>query len=207
MTAKDIAAIRTYLRVWVFAPEFDGNGVEALRQTVDELASREAIEDWLAAARKEWVSPLWRLARAVLWCVPEGDHRRSRQAAVGAVTDSATITHPERILVVAPAFAGARAASHRRTREPRCSDRACRSVRTQLRASGRENPRVRAFSLTALKRGFRHFEPLLGRLYPEPCRQLTLPTTSSPRKRRPSDASSRRTDFLAPRALIRCARR
>ena len=57
-TAKDIAAIRTYLRVWVFAPEFDGNGVEALRQTVDELASREAIEDWLAAARKEWVSPL-----------------------------------------------------------------------------------------------------------------------------------------------------
>jgi hypothetical protein len=33
-------------------------GAEALRQTVDELASREAIEDWLAMARKEWVSPL-----------------------------------------------------------------------------------------------------------------------------------------------------
>jgi hypothetical protein len=58
MTAKDIAAIRAYLRVWVFAPEFDGDGVEALRQTVDRLASREAIEDWLAMARKEWVSPL-----------------------------------------------------------------------------------------------------------------------------------------------------
>jgi hypothetical protein len=58
MTAKHIVAIRTYLRVWVFAPEFDGNGVEALRQTVDGLASREAIEDWLATARKEWVSPL-----------------------------------------------------------------------------------------------------------------------------------------------------
>jgi hypothetical protein len=58
MTAKHIAAIRTYLRVWVFAPEFDGDGVEALRQTVDGLASREAIEDWLAMARKEWVSPL-----------------------------------------------------------------------------------------------------------------------------------------------------
>jgi hypothetical protein len=58
MTAKHIAAIRTYLRVWVFAPEFDGNGVEALRQTVDGLASAEAIEDWLATARKEWVSPL-----------------------------------------------------------------------------------------------------------------------------------------------------
>ena len=58
MTAKDIAAIRTYLRVWVFAPEFDGDGVEALRQTVEGLASREAIDDWLATARKEWVSPL-----------------------------------------------------------------------------------------------------------------------------------------------------
>ena len=58
MTAKDIAAIRTYLRVWIFAPEFDSEGVEALRQTVDGLASREAIEDWLATARKEWVSPL-----------------------------------------------------------------------------------------------------------------------------------------------------
>jgi hypothetical protein len=58
MTAKDITAIRTYLRVWVFAPEFDGDGVEPLRQTVDGLASREAIEDWLATARKEWVSPL-----------------------------------------------------------------------------------------------------------------------------------------------------
>jgi hypothetical protein len=36
----------------------DGDGVEALRQTVDGLASREAIEDWLATARKDWVSPL-----------------------------------------------------------------------------------------------------------------------------------------------------
>jgi hypothetical protein len=58
MTAKDIAAIRTYLRVWIFAPEFDGEGVDALRRTVDGLASREAIEDWLAMARQEWVSPL-----------------------------------------------------------------------------------------------------------------------------------------------------
>ena len=58
MTAKDIVAMRTYLRVWIFAPEFDGEGVEALRQTVDGLDNREAIEDWLASARKEWVSPL-----------------------------------------------------------------------------------------------------------------------------------------------------
>jgi hypothetical protein len=58
MTAKHIAAFRVYLRVWIFAPEFVGNGVEALRQAVDGLASREAIEDWLAMARKEWISPL-----------------------------------------------------------------------------------------------------------------------------------------------------
>jgi hypothetical protein len=58
ITANDIAAIRTYLSVWIFAPEFDGDGIEALRQTVDGLASREASKDWLATARKEWVSPL-----------------------------------------------------------------------------------------------------------------------------------------------------
>jgi hypothetical protein len=44
MTAKGIAAIRTQLRMWVFAPEFDGDGVEALRQTVDGLASRGRLK-------------------------------------------------------------------------------------------------------------------------------------------------------------------
>ena len=45
MTVKDIAAVRTYLRVWIFSPEFDDEGVEALRQAADGLTSREAIED------------------------------------------------------------------------------------------------------------------------------------------------------------------
>jgi hypothetical protein len=58
MTAKDIAAVRAYLTVWIFAPEFVGDGVEALRQAVDGLTSRRAIKDWLAMARKEWISPL-----------------------------------------------------------------------------------------------------------------------------------------------------
>ena len=58
MTAKDIAAIRAYLRVWIFAPEFAGHGIEALRQTVEALTSRKAIDDWLAIAREEWISPL-----------------------------------------------------------------------------------------------------------------------------------------------------
>jgi hypothetical protein len=58
MTAKDIAAMRIYLRVWIFAPEFVGDGVEALRKEVDGLNSREAIEDWIALARKEWISPV-----------------------------------------------------------------------------------------------------------------------------------------------------
>jgi hypothetical protein len=58
MTAKDIAAIRAYLRVWIFAPEFAGDGVEVLRQAVDGLTSRKAIDDWLAIAREEWISPL-----------------------------------------------------------------------------------------------------------------------------------------------------
>lgn len=58
MTAKNIAAMRTYLKVWIFAPEFVGDRVEALRQAVDGLTSREAIENWLAIARNEWISPL-----------------------------------------------------------------------------------------------------------------------------------------------------
>jgi hypothetical protein len=58
MTAKDIAAIRAYLRVWIFVPEFAGDGVKALRQAVDGLTSRKAIDDWLAIARQEWISPL-----------------------------------------------------------------------------------------------------------------------------------------------------
>ena len=44
--------------MWIFAPEFDGEDIKSLRQKVDGLASREAIEDWLAMARKEWISPL-----------------------------------------------------------------------------------------------------------------------------------------------------
>jgi hypothetical protein len=58
MTAKDITAVRFYLTVWIYAPEFVGEGVEALRQGVDGLTSRKAIEDWLTTARKEWISPL-----------------------------------------------------------------------------------------------------------------------------------------------------
>jgi hypothetical protein len=44
--------------VWIYALEFVGEGVEALRQGVDGLTSRKAIEDWLTTARKEWISPL-----------------------------------------------------------------------------------------------------------------------------------------------------
>jgi hypothetical protein len=58
MTAKDIAAMRAYLTVWIFAPEFVRDGVGALRQTVEGLINRETIEDCLALARKEWISPI-----------------------------------------------------------------------------------------------------------------------------------------------------
>jgi hypothetical protein len=58
MTAKNIAAMRAYLKVWIFSPEFVGDGVEALRQAVDDLTSRKAIGAWLAMARREWISPV-----------------------------------------------------------------------------------------------------------------------------------------------------
>jgi hypothetical protein len=50
--------MRAYLKVWIFSPEFVGDGVEALRQAVDDLTSRKAIEAWLAMARREWISPV-----------------------------------------------------------------------------------------------------------------------------------------------------
>ena len=41
-----IAAMRAYLRQWIAAP-WKGPGIDALRQRIDDLTSREAIESWL----------------------------------------------------------------------------------------------------------------------------------------------------------------
>jgi hypothetical protein len=46
MTEAQIAAMRAYLRQWIAAP-WKGPGIDALRQRIDDLTSREAIESWL----------------------------------------------------------------------------------------------------------------------------------------------------------------
>lgn len=58
MTGQDIAAMRAYLRQWIWAPTWSGPQVGALRQQVDTLGSREAIAKWLSAAEAEGIDPL-----------------------------------------------------------------------------------------------------------------------------------------------------
>lgn len=58
MSQEQIAAMRAYLRQWINAPDWSGPTVHSLRATIDDLTSREAISEWLAAAAKEWIDPL-----------------------------------------------------------------------------------------------------------------------------------------------------
>jgi hypothetical protein len=58
MTSDQIAAIRGYLRQWIFLPAFRGPQINALRDTIDGLTSREAIDRWLRIAIDSGVDPL-----------------------------------------------------------------------------------------------------------------------------------------------------
>lgn len=58
MTDEQIAAMRAYLRQWIAAPVWTGNGVELLRATVDDISCRHGIDVWLDAAMKEGIDPL-----------------------------------------------------------------------------------------------------------------------------------------------------
>lgn len=67
LSPAQIAALRAYLRQWIMAPVWDGNpfaGLEdraalaELRDTVDDLATREAIARWLGYAADEGIDPL-----------------------------------------------------------------------------------------------------------------------------------------------------
>jgi hypothetical protein len=56
MSEGEIAAMRAYLRQWIAG--FIGPGSIALERRVDDLTSREAIEDWLDAATEIGIDPL-----------------------------------------------------------------------------------------------------------------------------------------------------
>jgi len=58
LTPEQVAALRAYLRQWIDAPVWVGDGVPALRMAVGELVSRAAIEAWLRRALAIGILPL-----------------------------------------------------------------------------------------------------------------------------------------------------
>lgn len=56
--AEHIASLRAYLRQWIAAPEWTGEGVDDLRSRIDKLISRTAISRWLADALELGIDPL-----------------------------------------------------------------------------------------------------------------------------------------------------
>jgi hypothetical protein len=58
LSPEHVAALRAYLRQWIFAPGFQGKAVDVLRGTVDWLADRAMIERWLDCAIDAGVDPL-----------------------------------------------------------------------------------------------------------------------------------------------------
>jgi hypothetical protein len=58
LTEAEFAALRAYIRQWIFAPMFRGPAVEALRARVDGLTDRAALSRWLDDAMDEGIDPL-----------------------------------------------------------------------------------------------------------------------------------------------------
>lgn len=60
MTPEQIAAMRAYLRQWIFNGDWDSAGGEIaeLRAGIDGLTSRKAIRTWLDKAEDVGIDPL-----------------------------------------------------------------------------------------------------------------------------------------------------
>lgn len=59
LTGEHIAALRAYLRQWIFAPVWcEDTEIGALRGRIDGLTSRAAIAAWLDAADDIGIDPL-----------------------------------------------------------------------------------------------------------------------------------------------------
>lgn len=58
LTPADIAALRAYLRQWIFSPVWLGEEIGALREQIDGLTTREAIAAWLADVTALGIDPL-----------------------------------------------------------------------------------------------------------------------------------------------------
>lgn len=58
LTPEQVALLRAYFRQWIAAPGFRGPEVEALRESVNDLCSRDEIEKWLIGALAAGADPL-----------------------------------------------------------------------------------------------------------------------------------------------------
>jgi hypothetical protein len=58
MTGEQIAAMRAYLRQWIFSSVWVGADIAKLRSRIDGLQSRAAIEAWLDEAEPLGIDPL-----------------------------------------------------------------------------------------------------------------------------------------------------
>jgi hypothetical protein len=58
LTDAQITDLRDYLRQWVNTEGFRGPGIDELRQAVDGLTSREALDRWIMKAVDEGIDPL-----------------------------------------------------------------------------------------------------------------------------------------------------
>ena len=59
LAEKDIAALRAYLRQWIFASVWVPSvQLHDLRRRIDTLVTREAVTRWLNDAMREGIDPL-----------------------------------------------------------------------------------------------------------------------------------------------------
>jgi len=58
LSAAQIAVLRNYLRQWIMAPVWRGDAVVALRESIELIETREAIDAWLAVAQGAGIDPL-----------------------------------------------------------------------------------------------------------------------------------------------------
>jgi len=58
MTPRQVATMRAYLRQWIVNGPWQGPMVDPLRTRVEEITTREDIEEWLDMAEACGIDPL-----------------------------------------------------------------------------------------------------------------------------------------------------
>jgi hypothetical protein len=58
MTAREVAIMRVYLRLWMSSDHWRGPMIDPLRTQIDHIVDRDDIERWLDRAMNEGIDPL-----------------------------------------------------------------------------------------------------------------------------------------------------